>query len=151
MKKSPSDISEAQFEYLCVAYLENDLSESQKAELQEIVNIYPDRKRTFDLIQKTILAPAGISYKHKNRLLKRTTLQNAIRISVIGLSAAAAISIIIIIYSVMPGTATVKQINTADNIMPDSAVQRPSEVMAVVSKAHILPPAPQWSIEKCRL
>ena len=148
LKKTPPDISEDQFEYLCVAYLENDLSESQKAELQEIVNIYPDRKRTFDLIQKTIIAPAGISYKHNNRLLKRTTLQNAIRISVLGLSAAAAISIIIIIYSVMPGTATFKQINTANNIMPDSAVQRPSEVMAAVSKAHILPPAPQLGYRK---
>ena len=65
-----------------------------------------------------------------------------------GLSAAAAISIIIIIYSVMPGTATFKQINTANNIMPDSAVQRPSEVMAAVSKAHILPPAPQLGYRK---
>jgi hypothetical protein len=130
LKKSPPDISEDQFEYLCAAYLENDLSESQKAELQEIVNIYPDRKRNFDLIQKTIIEPAGISYKHKNRLLRRTALQNFIRISAFGLSAAAAISIIIIIYPVIPGASTKKQINTAHNFMPDSTIQRPSQVMA---------------------
>ena len=46
LKKSPSDISPSQFEYLCAAYLENDLTESQKAELQEIINTYPDKKKS---------------------------------------------------------------------------------------------------------
>jgi hypothetical protein len=129
LKKSPSDISLSQFDYLCAAYLENDLSESQKTELQEIVNIYPDRKRTFDLIQKTIIAPARISYRHKNRLLRRTTLQNVIRISAIGLGAAAAISVILIIYSVIPGTGSLKQYGITHNFLPDSTPQSPSTVM----------------------
>ena len=147
-EKIPSDISDDQFEYLCAAYLENDLSESQKTELQEIINIYPDRKRTFDLIQKTILPLSDISHKHKSRLLRQTPLQNVIRLSAIGLSAAAAVTIIIILYSVIPGTASLKQINTAHNFMPDSTIQRPSQIMAVVSKAHILPPAPQRGYKK---
>ena len=130
LKKTPSDISEDQFEYLCAAYLENDLSGSQKAELQEIINIYPERKRSFDLIQKTILTPVKISYSHKKSLMRRTPLQNVIRISALSLSAAAAISIIIIIYSVIPGTASLNQINTAYNIRPDSTVQRPSDIIA---------------------
>ena len=115
--------------YLCAAYLENDLSKSQKAELQEIINIYPDRKRTFNLIQKTILPPANISYRHKNRLLRRTPLQNVMRTSAIGLSAAAAISFILIIYSVLPGTAYLKQSLTAHTLLPDSTVQKPSQII----------------------
>ncbi len=142
LKKSPSDLSTSQFDHLCAACLENDLPESQKADLQEIINTHPDRKRAFDLMQRTILTPPLTSYRYKKRMLKRTPLQNAIRISVTGLSAAAAISIIIIIYSVMPGTLTVNKINSAD-IIPDSTVQRASEVMAVVSEDHILPPAPK--------
>jgi hypothetical protein len=130
LRKSPEDISEDQFDYMCAAYLENDLSDSQKAELQEIIQIYPDRKRTFDLIHKTILPPPGISYRHKNRLLRRTPLQNVIRISAIGLSAAAAVTIIIIIYSAFAGTANLKQINTANYLRPDSTVHKPSQIRA---------------------
>ena len=77
LKKATSDISPSQFEYLCVAYLENDLSDDQQTELKEIVDSYPDRKKTFDLIQKTILSPARICYKHKRLLLKRTTAQRS--------------------------------------------------------------------------
>jgi hypothetical protein len=143
LKKSPSEMSEDQFEFLCAAYLENDLSGSQKKELEEITDADPDKKRTFELLQKTILAPVSIGYKHKRLLRKLTTAQKVIRLSVIGISAAAAISIIIIIYPVIPGTSTLKQSIIAHNITPDSTFQKPSQVLAVVSKAHILPPATQ--------
>ena len=130
LKKSPSDISPSQFEYLCAAYLENDLTNSQQTELKEIVNADPDKKKRFDLIQKTILAPATIRFKHKDHLLKRTTVQNVIRLSTIGLSTAAAISIIIIVHSVIPGTTSLKLNSSAHNLVSDSTLQRPSLVMA---------------------
>ena len=38
LKKSASDIPISQFEYLCVAFLENDLSVSQQTELKEIID-----------------------------------------------------------------------------------------------------------------
>ena len=148
LKKSPSDISPYQFDYLCAAYLENDLTNSQQTELNEIVSTDPDKKKRFDLIQKTILSPVRISYKHKNLLLKRTTIQKIIRLSVIGLSTAAAISIILIIYSVIPGTGSMNQYDTAHNFPLDSTIQRPSQAMSVVSKAHILPPVPQRGYRK---
>jgi hypothetical protein len=130
LKKSLSDISEDQFEYLCASYLENDLSENQKEELQEIINLYPDRKRTFNLIQKTILPPAKINYRHKNHLLRRTPLHNVLRISVIGLSGAAAISIILIIFPVKPVTDLLKQSLVAHNLLPYNTVKSSSQVIA---------------------
>jgi hypothetical protein len=130
LKKSPSDISQSQFEYLCAAYLENDLTNSQQAELKEFVNTYPDKKKTFDLIQKTILAPERISYKHKNLLLKRTTVQKVIRLSAIGLSAAASISIIILVYTAIPWTTPLKLNSSSHNLISDSTLQKPSLVMA---------------------
>ncbi len=45
--------------------LENDLNNSQQEELKEIVNTDPDRKKTFDLIQKTRLFPRKLQYKQK--------------------------------------------------------------------------------------
>ena len=103
LQKSVSEISPSQFEYLCAAYFENDLSVSQLTELKEIIDKYPDKRETYYLIQKTRLAPPVITFKHKRNLLKRTGLQKAIRLSVIGLSAAAAIALIIISYPLLPG------------------------------------------------
>ena len=103
LKKSPSDIPSSQFEFLCTAYLENDLNSSQQEELKEIVNTYPDRKKTFDLIQQTKLVPQKLNYKHKSFLLKRSPLQKVKWLSVIGLGAAAAITLILITFYVTPG------------------------------------------------
>lgn len=130
LKKSPSDISQSQFEYLCAAYVENDLSGSQQTELMEIIDMYPDKKKTFNLIQKTRLVPPKINYKHKALLLKRTAIQNVIRFSVIGLSAAAAVALIIIAYSVIPGNISLKNNRSAENVASDSVYQKPSLVIA---------------------
>lgn len=102
LKKSTADLPLAQFEYLCVAYLENDLSVAQQTELKEIIDLDPEKKRSFELIQKTKLAPAGDGYKHKNQLIKKTPAQRIIRLSVIGLSAAATVALLIISYLLIP-------------------------------------------------
>ena len=101
LKKLPSEISPAQFEYLCVAYLENDLSENQQKELKEIIDQDPEKNKVFDLILKTRLFPTNISYEHKSRLLKRSASQKVVRVASIGLSAAAAIALIIMTYSII--------------------------------------------------
>jgi hypothetical protein len=128
LKKTASDISQSQFEYLCAAYLENDLTNSQKAEMLETVNRYPDKKKTFDLIQKTILASERVVYKHKRLLLKRTTSQKVIRLSVTGISAAAAIALVIIVFPVQHSTTPFKLNSSARNFVSDSTLQKPSSV-----------------------
>jgi hypothetical protein len=126
LKKSPSDISRSQFDYLCAAYVENDLSGSQQTELKEIIDMYPDKKKTFDLIQKTRLVPPKINYKHKDLLLKRTAFQKIIRFSIIGLSAAAAVALLIVAYSVIPGNTSLNNNRSAENVVSDSTYQKPS-------------------------
>jgi hypothetical protein len=130
LKKSPSEISQLQFEFLCAAYLENDSSDIQNSELMEIVNSYPDRKKTFNLMMKTRLAPARMTYKHKNRLRKQTVVQKVIRLSIIGLSTAAAIALVIITYSVLPGNTSLKTGNSARSFLADSTLQSSSPVIA---------------------
>jgi hypothetical protein len=148
LKKSLSDITDDQFDYLCSAYLENDLSDSQKTELHDIVNSYPDRKKTFELIQKTTLTPPVIKFRHKGLLLRRTTLQNVLRVSAIGLSAAAAISLIIILYSVTHGTTSFRQSGTAHNFTPDTAFQRQSEVVTKEKITAVNTPSPVPAVKK---
>lgn len=124
LKKAPSDISQSQFEYLCAAYLENDLTFSQKEELFEIIGASPARKKTFDQIQKTTLSPLKINYKHKSLLLKQTTSTKIIRRYLIGFSIAAAISLIITLYSVMFPDNSSGTKNTVHNMVADKLVQR---------------------------
>ncbi len=140
LKKSPSDISSSQFEYLSAAYLENDLDESQVEELKEIIISDPSRKKTFDLIQKTRIFPKKIQYKQKDRLLRRKTLQRVLWLSFAGLSTAAAIFLIIITYVVKPDTASLRAGSPAHNLISDRKIQKPSS--APDSNPYITPDRP---------
>ncbi|HNW56453.1 MAG TPA: hypothetical protein PKM69_01675 [Bacteroidales bacterium] len=98
LKKTFAELDQTQYEYLCIAFLENELSEDQKAELKKNIGNDSEKKRTFELIQHTKLAPGDIRYKNKNRLTKATPMQKIIRLSAIGLSAAAAVLLIILVH-----------------------------------------------------
>jgi len=52
LKKSVADLSESQFELLCVAASENDLSIRQRDEIQSIISGNPNKKKTFELINR---------------------------------------------------------------------------------------------------
>lgn len=94
--KSLSDLSDNQFEYLCTAAIENELSEGELVELSDITASDPERKRVLELYSKTKLTPPDIKYGHKRKLLRSTPLQKVIRLTVAGLTAAASIAIMII-------------------------------------------------------
>jgi hypothetical protein len=97
LKKNPSQIPESQFEDLCSAYLENDLSGEQQAELKEIIDNDSVRKRSFDLFLKMKLSPPDTRFRYKRHLLRRTLAVSLRRISIIGLSAAAIAAIVLYI------------------------------------------------------
>ncbi|MGC1391148.1 MAG: hypothetical protein WA816_08930, partial [Bacteroidales bacterium] len=126
LKKTTTDLSEYQLEYLSVAYLENDLSASQKKELKESIEIDPEKQMSFDLMQKMKLFPVFLLYKHKKHLLRRTVIQNVIRLSLLGLSAAAIITLVVISYVSKPKVLQVKFEKTAQINVADSTIQRPA-------------------------
>jgi hypothetical protein len=128
LKKTTANISESQFEYLCAAYLENDLPDGQKRELLEIIGHNQERKRSFELIQKTRLLPASVNYKQKNRLIRRTITQKIIRLSLIGLSAAAVTTLVVITYYSIPRDLPGQFENTSQNLKTQSIIQKPSDV-----------------------
>jgi hypothetical protein len=150
LRKSPSEIPASQFDYLCIAFLENDLTASQKAELLEIVSKYPDKRRTFELIQKTRLPLKETVFKNKRRLHRRTVFQKAISLSLIGVSAAAAISVFVLLFTDRPGVTGPNPAGTAQVIMPDSSLMKevppeantkaPNETRAVPAEKKIVVP-----------
>ena len=99
LKKSVSDLSETQFELLCVAASENDLSANQRDELQTIIEENPARRKTFTSINRIKLVAPDIKYNKKSTLRKLTAAQKIGRLSVIGLSAAAGLALIISIFN----------------------------------------------------
>jgi hypothetical protein len=126
LKKKVEEISELQFEYLCVAFLEKDLSSDQQSELKEIINLDPEKKKSFELIQKMKLFPDDVSYKQKKRLFRRTIFQKTLRLSYIGLAAAAMIALALITYILIPRKLPVKTDNTTQNITVINPIKKPA-------------------------
>jgi hypothetical protein len=128
--KTAANLPKSQFEYLCIAYLEDDLSSDQQAELLESIEQDPEKKISFESIQKIKLSPVALTYKHKNRLLKRTVAQKVIRLSLIGLSMAAALALIYLNYFLTPRTLPDNNNNTSQNIVTDNTVKKQTDLFA---------------------
>lgn len=95
LRKSYSDLSPDQFEYLCIASLEGDLSNKEEAELNSIIENDASRAETYNTYKRLRLEPATVIYKSKTSLKKRTPAGRVIRMASITLSAAASITLII--------------------------------------------------------
>lgn len=125
LKKTIANLSESQFEYLCVAFLEKDLTAGQQSELKESIEHDKKKKPVFEFIQKIKLSPVAIPYKHKNRLLRRTAAQKVIQLALAGLSAAAILVFVLINYLSVPRALPVRSEKSAQNIVVDSNIQEP--------------------------
>jgi len=102
LKKASADLFSSQIEYLSAAYLENDLSSSQLKELEENLSQNSENRKIFDAIQRTRLKPPAVYYKHMNLLMKETRGKRILRLTLTGLSAAAAVAILIISFIAQP-------------------------------------------------
>ena len=132
--KTTATLPDSQFEYLCIAFLENDLSLEQSIELKQIIDTDPRRRTQFDLIQRTNLTPPEEIFKHKNKLFRRTFAQKFIKISVIGLSAAAVIAFVVLNYVLKPESLPVNPGKTAQTIIPVNQIQEPPLTMVPEKK-----------------
>jgi hypothetical protein len=126
LQKTTANLSGSQLEYLSVAYLEKDLSRDEQTELKENIELDPEKKKLFELIQKMRLSLVSLSYKHKKRLIRRTFAGNVIRLSLIGLSSAAIITLAIINSISKPEPFLVRSEKTAQTILVDSTIQKPA-------------------------
>jgi hypothetical protein len=120
LKRSADSLSQAQFEHLCIAYLENDLSHEQRSELLEIINNDENKIREFELTQKLKLKSPQYSYVWKKRIKKLTTGQKIIRLTVAGISTAAAIAALITVFLSSPSTTTKEEKQAMNFLKPDT-------------------------------
>ena len=101
LEKSVKNYSESQFEHLCIASLENDLTPEHRDELKKIIDQDKTKRKVFELYQNLKLKPSSATFKRKSIVKKITAGTRIVRWSVIGLSAAATVAVIITAYLYM--------------------------------------------------
>lgn len=153
LKRNLSEIPSDQFELLCAASLEGDLSPDQLSELADISAGDPEKKKTADLFALTKLNPPAIEYQFKKKLYRRTRGAVVIRLALPSLSAAAVVLILLMsgifkrqfnIPENIPNLARAPLVNTpAINIPPVAAVpNNPARISKISSGKRInTPPA----------
>lgn len=122
--KSVDCYSSEQFEHLCIADLENDLPPDQKAELMEIISRDDQKRKTFDLVSRLKLTPPKLTFTKKSSVKKLTTGQKIIRLSAIGLSVAATVTILMIVWLATPSKIKEADTQIAGNTKQDTIIIR---------------------------
>ena len=130
--KPAGSYTESQFEKLCIASLENDLTPEQRVELKEIIYHNERKREIFELYQKLKLKPLPISYKGKSTVKKITAGQKTLRWSFAGLSAAAAIALLLVLEPFSPSDVKNEPRQTAENISTDTLfIERGAQVISI--------------------
>lgn len=127
LKKSFQDLSDEQFDYLCIARAENDLGAGQEEELNEIITSDPSKADRYSLISRLKLKPPDVEYKYKYRLRKLTVARKIIRYSIIGLSAAASVLVLFTVIRNNPVAVPDLQVTEVVNDTSRSLVNPPME------------------------
>lgn len=125
LKKNPEDFTASHVEYLSVAYLENDLSPEQTEELNICLAKNPELRLLSESVRKTKLSPPLVSYNYKKHLKKKTRAGKILRLSSAGLSAAAAVTLLVMssVFIVRYMTEKKNISGTADLIVADGQQQ----------------------------
>jgi hypothetical protein len=95
LHKSYADISGMQFETLCIAELEGDLTPSQSQEIRDVLESDPAKNKVYKSFQKIRLEPEKILFRGKHRLRKHSAAGRIVRLAAIPLSIAASITVLI--------------------------------------------------------
>lgn len=126
LKKTAGELSSSQFDYLCAAFVGNDLTKQQEAELEEMAKGDQEKSNILDLFRQTRLIPPKVVFKNKKLLLKRTIEQKIIRFSIFALSAAAIAALVLISHPFRPEPLIKPLSNTALNSSKASGLTSPA-------------------------
>lgn len=120
LRKSVSDFTDTQIEYLSIACLEKDISPDQLLELEINLKENSESRAIFNTVQKIKLLPPAVVFKNKNTLKRLSVGQKVFRIATTGLSAAAAITILILSYIFVPDFINSRKNQTASGIIQNT-------------------------------
>lgn len=93
--RSAAEIDGSQFDILCIAKLENDITPEQAAELEGITGNDDAKRKSHDLWLGMKLNAPAVTYRQKSRLRRLTPAGKLLRISIVTLGAAATVAAVI--------------------------------------------------------
>ncbi|MBN2863408.1 MAG: hypothetical protein JXN62_09625 [Bacteroidales bacterium] len=132
LMKSADDLPPSQIEYLSVAYLENDLTEKQLADLRDNIRLRPENKIIFETVQKIKLSAPENKYKYKSSLKKHTPVQRIVRLSATLLSAAVITGLLVLSIVLIPRHLNDRTEKISRDIITDTTAVEPFVVMAEI-------------------
>ena len=136
LKKTVNEIPASQFELLCFASAEGDLSPEQRTELEEIIYADPEKKKELELFKQIrLIAPVSI-YAHKASLKHLTLQQKVLRLSLASISVAAGIAILMLFVN----TAGVKTDNRVENLSLNSSKVKVETPVPVIKEQQVVNP-----------
>ena len=126
LRRSAADMSDNQFDYLCAANAESDLSAEELEELLQMTAVDPHRRRIAERFGKLKLVPPDIRYANKKKLLKKTPLQRSLRLSAVLLSAAATVALLITLSVFIAGNEQESTDSLAQQITSEGVTDQPA-------------------------
>ncbi len=142
--KSYSDLSEEQFEYLCIASAEGDLTPEQQEELEAAVKADEKRSATYNIYKRLRLPAEAVAYPGKERLRKTTPFARITRVASVVMAAAASVAILIIALNYTGSdTDTIPSSDvTASVTEPETHREREAEVSETMAILPVLASVP---------
>jgi hypothetical protein len=131
VKKSFSNLSAEQFDNLCIAYMENDLSSEQISELEEMIASDEQKRNTLSIYKRLRLTPPPINFTGKQSIKKLTAGQRILRISLAGTGIAATIALFALTYVFLTGKQNIDTIRTSDNLIQDTIYVTRGKVIVI--------------------
>jgi len=129
LKKSADELSDTQFDLLCVALHENDLTPEQNEELNEIIAGNEERSKNAELISKIKLIPPAHTFRFKRRLKKLTLANKVFRISAIGISAAASV---LLMFTILRNPGNDTPLAVTDNRQQETGIKDKRETVNAI-------------------
>jgi len=143
LKRKLSQLPESQFEHLCIASLEKDISGEQESELAELINKYPKRRKVFEEFSRTKLVPPEVKFSKKNKLYRSALLPVLRRNAMQWWSAAAIITIALILFATVPPLINGKKVVTAKNEVQYLHINAQEKITVAKATIKTLAPPPQ--------
>ena len=128
-------ITDGNFDEFCVALFENDLNEASYRKLVKYVNEAPKRQTDFNLYSKTFLKPDRSIIFPKKSQLKRRSIKVANPILYF-ISAAAAISLIVIVYKNFNNRSVIKINPITEMVIPVGNPIKSEKVVLIAEKKY---------------
>ncbi|HRC89325.1 MAG TPA: hypothetical protein PK910_04820 [Bacteroidales bacterium] len=152
LKKNLSDIDEDQFILLCIGSLEKDLIPEQENELYQIIVNDEEKKKNFEIFQKTKLHPPKSEFRYKHRLKKLSTTAKIARLSTAALCAVASIALFfILVFSPQNKQTVLPAGNIAESKQNQTIKNDPLEFTADKIKHEATPASTETNIIETKL